>query len=94
MGTMKFEAIALVLGLLISVAWVSMRFGYIVFDRCVFDFQINPVLDSGVINNLREYDIVHQYVEMKFEENPDDFERDADINKLDSMMGRYREKNP
>jgi len=71
--------------------WYGFRAGYFVLDRNVFDFQINPIVRSGKITNINQYRIVHNYIEMKFEENPDKFENNPLMEKLDLMMGEFHE---
>lgn len=70
------------------------RSGLIVLDRNVFGFQIDPIIKSGTIANINQYRIVHSYLEMKFEENPDSFESSETITKLNSMMAAFHENNP
>ncbi|ADZ92015.1 hypothetical protein Marme_2790 [Marinomonas mediterranea MMB-1] len=78
--------------LTIIVVFLLFRYGVFVLDRNVFKFQINPILKKGVISNLRDFKIVHNYIEMCFERDPDKFERDPDMKKLDKMMGAYYDK--
>lgn len=73
---------------------IAMRYGYIVFDRYVFDFQINPIIRADRINNLREYRIVHEFIEMSFEQNLQKFASDPLFDRLDVMLGEYEKNNP
>ena len=83
------------IGLLLSVILVSlMRFGYIVFDRQVFDFQIEPIIESGKVTNLREYTIVHEYIEMNFENDPDKFSNNQLMEQLEAMLRTYEKNHP
>lgn len=83
------------IGLLLAVILVGlMRFGYIVFDRQVFDFQIEPIIESGKVTNLREYTIVHEYIEMNFENNPDKFSNNQLMKQLEAMLRTYEKNHP
>jgi len=94
MGKRKMTVIIIIFSLFLFVLWLAFRVGIFVLDRQVFDFQINPIIRRGEIKNLRQYDIVHNYIEMKFETDPDDFKRNPTIKKLNAMMVRYHEKHP
>lgn len=77
--------------LVIIVIFLSLRSGYLVIDRYVFGFQINPIIRSGEIKTVRQYRIVHNYIEMKFEQDHSDFETSPEIEQLNSMMVKYHE---
>ena len=63
-------------------------------DRNVFGFQINPILRRGEIKNINQYRIVHNYIEMVFENDPELFHKDPSIERLNSMMGKYHADHP
>ena len=67
--------------------------GYIVFDRCVFGFQINRVLKNKEIKNLLDYKIVHNFIEQTFDRNPDDMDNNKKIDLCNKMMMDYENKN-
>ena len=69
------------------------RFGVIVLDRNVFGFQVNPILKRGIIRNSREYRVMHNYIEMLFEQDPDNFNQNPNTEKLNSMMNVYHSEN-
>ena len=77
----------------ISILLILMRHGYIVFDRAVFDFQINPILNKGRIDNLRDYRVVHNYIEQTFEKDPDLMENNPKIDLCNEMMGDFHENS-
>lgn len=65
------------------------RFGVIVLDRKVFDFQVKPILNRGKIRNIREYRVMHNYIEMLFERDPELFNQNPETAKLNSMMNAF-----
>jgi hypothetical protein len=75
------------------VIYLLFRFGVVVLDRKVFDFQINPILSRGRIRNIREYKVMHNYIEMLFERDPDGFTENSDTTKLNKMMNKYHDEN-
>ena len=77
---------------LILVLFLGFRSGYFVIDRFVFGFQINPIIRSGEIQTIQQYKIVHNYIEMKFEQDPNEFEKSPEIEKLNKMMVVFHEK--
>ena len=85
--------IFIVFGAILICIWFGFRAGYFVLDRNVFNFQINPILRKGKISSLNQYRIVHNYLEMKFEQDPNAFENSEIITRLNSMMVKYHEKN-
>jgi hypothetical protein len=82
----------LVFALLLAV-FALFRFGVIVLDRHVFGFQVNPILRRGKIRNIREYKIMHNYIEMLFERDPELFDQSPDTAKLNSLMNAYHSEN-
>ncbi|MCH8499073.1 MAG: hypothetical protein LAT63_11390 [Marinobacter sp.] len=78
---------------LLLVVFGLFRFGVIVLDRQVFGFQINPILRRGKIRNIREYKIMHNYIEMLFERDPELFNQSPDTAKLNSLMNAYHIEN-
>jgi hypothetical protein len=78
--------------ILAIIAYLLFRSGVIVLDRKVFQFQIDPVLERGEIANLRDYKIVHNFIEMMFDRDPDLFEKCPKIRKLNGMMNRFHER--
>lgn len=90
----RIMAVIIIISLVIFGVWLAFRVGIFVLDRQVFDFQVNPVIRSGEIKNFRQYDIVHNYIEMKFETDPDGFKTNPTIKKLNEMMVRYHELHP
>jgi len=81
-----------ILGLAILV-FLLFRYGVFVIDRKVFDFQASPIIKRGVIRNIREYRIMHNYIEMLFEKDPNGSSSNHDSKKLDSMMSAYHSEN-
>ena len=77
---------------LILLLFLGFRSGYFVIDRFVFGFQINPIIRSGEIQTIQQYKIVHNYIEMKFEQDPNEFENSPEIEKLNKMMVVFHEK--
>ncbi len=75
------------------VIYLLFRFGVVVLDRKVFDFQVDPILSRGRIRNIREYKIMHNYIEMLFERDPDGFNENSDTAKLNKMMNAYHDEN-
>ena len=75
------------------VIYLLFRFGIVVLDRKVFNFQIDPILSRGRIRNIREYKIMHNYIEMLFERDPDGFNESSDTIKLNKMMNTYHDEN-
>jgi uncharacterized membrane protein len=94
MGNRKYVVYVAIIFLLAFTVAGLMRFGYVVFDRQVFDFQINPIIESGKVTNLREYTIVHEYIEMNFESDPDKFSNNPLMEQLDAMLGTYEKNYP
>lgn len=78
---------------LFVVIYLLFRFGIVVLDRKVFNFQIDPILSRGKIKNIREYKIMHNYIEMLFERDPDEFHESSDTTKLNKMMNAYHNEN-
>ncbi|EGG92877.1 hypothetical protein IMCC1989_2334 [gamma proteobacterium IMCC1989] len=85
----KVMVFLIILTIISMALWLAFRVGYFVLDRNVFGFQINPIVRNGEIKNINQYRIVHNYVEMKFEEDPDTFENNPLMKKLDKMMGEF-----
>jgi hypothetical protein len=75
------------------VIYLLFRFGIVVLDRKVFDFQIDPILRRGRIRNIREYKIMHNYIEMLFERDSGGFNESSDTTKLRRMMNTYHDEN-
>jgi hypothetical protein len=65
------------------------KFGYIVLDRKIFRFQVSHILKRGRINNIREYRVIHNYIEMLFEIDPDTFEVNPSLPLLNKMMNDF-----
>ena len=78
---------------ILVVLYLLFKEGFVVLDRKVFGFQINPIVKRGEIRNIREYKIMHNYIEMLFEQNPDKFEKSSETSKMNKMMNLYHEKN-
>jgi hypothetical protein len=74
---------------LLLLVFVLFRFDIIVLDRQVFGFQVNPILRRGRIRNIREYKIMHNYIEMLFERDPDLFNESPDTARLNTLMNAY-----
>ena len=70
------------------------RLGFIVLDRNVFGFQVKPILKRGSIKNIREYTIMHNYIEMLYEKDPESFSQSANSERLNSMLNEYHNRNP
>ena len=81
-------ALVLIFALLL-VTFLLFKFGVIVLDRKVFGFQVNPILHRGKIRNLREYRVMHNYIEMLFEQDPELFNQSPKTAKLNSMMNAF-----
>lgn len=75
------------------VIYLLFRFGIVVLDRKVFNFQVDPILSRGRIRNIREYKIMHNYIEMLFERDPDGFNGSSDTKKLNEIMNTYHDEN-
>ncbi|AOW76896.1 hypothetical protein A3Q34_08530 [Colwellia sp. PAMC 20917] len=74
---------------IIVLLFLSFKFGYIVLDRKVFRFQVSHILKRGRINNIREYRVIHNYIEMLFENDPDSFEVNPSLPLLNKMMNDF-----
>ncbi len=70
-----------------------MKFDFIVFDRKVFYFQISHIVKRGKIINLREYDAIHNYVEMLFEIDNDSFADREDVKIYNNLLVNFHNKN-
>ncbi len=75
---------------LIVVVFLLMKFGFIVLDRNVFEFQISHIESRGGIENLREYRAVQGFVEQEFEIDPNKFESSRRIESLNKMLADFR----
>ena len=84
-------AIALIVGIVI--VFLLMRAGVIVLDRNVFEFQSKPIINRGEIRNIREYKVIHNYIEMRFEKDPIGFESRQETKKLNKLMNDYHANN-
>lgn len=69
------------------------KFGVIFLDRNVFCFQVNPILKRGEIRNIREYRIIHNYIEMLFEKDPDGFNQSPNTKNMNIMINVYYSEN-
>lgn len=85
--------IYIILSIAVACVWLGFQMGYFVLDRNVFGFQISPVLKRGKIENLRQYRIVHNYLEMQFEKSPGHFSNDEIVKKLNSMMSEFHSRS-
>ncbi len=88
------KVLVVIVVLLMCSAVLLMRFGFIVFDRHVFDFQVQPIIKADKVTNIREYKIIHEYIEMSFEKDADKFASDPLFVRLDSMLGEYETTYP
>ncbi|CCN34753.1 exported hypothetical protein [Vibrio nigripulchritudo SO65] len=79
--------------LMMLCVFLAFRFGFIVLDRCVFEFQLTPILKRGEIANLREYSVVHQYIEMKFEQDSESFQESEKIDRLNEIISNFDSQN-
>jgi len=84
--------IVLIVALIISLLLPLMKYGYIVFDRNVFYFQVSHIIERGKINNIREYKVMHNYIEMLFERDAHEFNKNPAVDKLNLMMNEFHEK--
>jgi hypothetical protein len=75
------------------VIYLLFRSGIVVLDRKVFNFQVDPILSRGRIRNIREYKVMHNYIEMLFEQDPDGFNENSNTTKLNKMMNEYHDEN-
>lgn len=78
---------------LLVVVFALLRLGVIVLDRHVFGFQVNPILRRGKIRSIREYKIMHNYIEMLFERDPELFNQNPETARLNSLMNAYHSEN-
>ena len=90
----NMKALAVIAVLLVCSTVLLMRFGFIVFDRHVFDFQVQPIIKADKVTNIREYKIIHEYLEMSFERDPDKFASDPLFVRFDAMLGEYETTYP
>ncbi|EGU58832.1 hypothetical protein VINI7043_03296, partial [Vibrio nigripulchritudo ATCC 27043] len=52
-----------------------------------------PILKRGEIANLREYSVVHQYIEMKFEQDSESFQESEKIDRLNEIISNFDSQN-
>lgn len=83
-----------VAGVLLILVFFLFRVGVFVLDRNVFWFQIDPILKSGEIRNINQYRIVHNYVEMMFERDPDRYDKDPKVKRANEILVEYHDSNP
>lgn len=83
----------IILILLIAFVFTLFRFGFFVIDRNVFDFQINPIIRKGKISNLRDYKVVHNFIEQTFEKDPRLMENNPKIDVCNKLMADFHKKN-
>ncbi len=81
-----------VITVFMAVVFLLFKQGLIVLDRNVFKFQIDPVLKRGKITNRRDYKIVHNFIEMSYDKDPDSAEQFPKVKKLNDMMAKFHDQ--